>query len=78
MRVRYTDTALREIDEIFAFVAERNITAAVSVRARVVNLVGQLSHFPYMAQETELRGVRQLPLAIFHMSFFTLWKKTRW
>jgi plasmid stabilization system protein ParE len=62
MRVRYTETALRELDEILSYIADRNITAAASVRARVERLVGQLAGFPYMAQETEQAGVRRLPL----------------
>ncbi len=62
MRIRYTETALRELDEILAYIADRNSTAAAAVRTRIERLTGQLSNFPYMAQETERAGVRRLPL----------------
>jgi toxin ParE1/3/4 len=70
MKVRYTATALRELNEILAYVAERNVGAAAAVRVRIENLVGQLSLFPFMAQETELIGVRRLPLGNFPYAIF--------
>ena len=63
MRVRYTDTALRELDEIFAYITKNNRAAAASVVGRVENLIAQLAEFPLMAQETDLSGVRKFPLA---------------
>jgi plasmid stabilization system protein ParE len=35
MNVRYSHTALRELDEIFAYIYERNQTAAVRVVERI-------------------------------------------
>jgi toxin ParE1/3/4 len=65
MRVRYTDTALRELDEIFAYIAKNNRTAAASVVGRVEALIGQLAEFPLMAQETDVADVRKFPLGRF-------------
>lgn len=65
MRVRYTETALREVDEIFAYIANHSAAAAAAVVARVDELVGQLSEFPNMAQETDIAGVRKFPLGRF-------------
>jgi len=70
MRVRYTATALRELDEILAYIADRNAAAAASVRARVEDLVEQLSNFPFLAQETELKGVRRVPLGSYPYNIF--------
>ena len=73
MKVRYTGTALRELAEILAYIADRNATAAASVRARVEDLVEQLSYFPYMAQETERMGVRRVPLGSYpYVIFYTV------
>jgi toxin ParE1/3/4 len=65
MRVRYTGTALRELDEIFAYIAKNSAVAAASVVGRVESLIGQLAEFPYMAQETDIAGVRKFPLGRF-------------
>jgi toxin ParE1/3/4 len=73
MRVRYTETALRELDEILAYIADRNSRAAASVRARIEALVEQLSYFPYLAQETERMGVRRVPLGNYpYVIFYTV------
>jgi toxin ParE1/3/4 len=73
MKVRYTETALRELDEILAYIADRNFTAAASVRARVEELVERLSYFPYLAQGTERNGVRRVPLGNYpYVIFYTV------
>jgi plasmid stabilization system protein ParE len=38
MKVRYSETALRELDEIFAYIYERNSSAAVAVIDRIERL----------------------------------------
>jgi toxin ParE1/3/4 len=70
MKVRYTATALRELDELLAYIADRNTTAAASIRARVEALVEQLSNFPFLAQETELKGIRSVPLGSYPYNIF--------
>ena len=65
MRVRYTETALRELDDIFRYIAKNSVTGASSVVARVEQMIGQLAEFPHMAQETDLAGVRRFPLGRF-------------
>jgi toxin ParE1/3/4 len=70
MKVRYTATALHELDEILAYIADRNTVAAASVRARIEALVEQLSNFPFLAQETELEGVRRAALGNYPYNIF--------
>jgi toxin ParE1/3/4 len=73
MRVRYTETALREVDEIFTYIANHSVVAAAAVIARVDELVGQPSEFPYMAQETDIAGVRKFPLGRFpYVLYYTV------
>lgn len=61
MRIRYTETALVEVDEIFAYVAQRNPAAAARVVARIERTIKNLSDFPEMAQEADEPGVRRIP-----------------
>jgi len=42
MKVRYSETALRELDEIFAYIYERNRSAAAAVINRVEHLTSLL------------------------------------
>jgi plasmid stabilization system protein ParE len=70
MRVRYTETAQRELDDILAYIADRNFSAVSKLARRVEILLGRLAEFPYMAQVTEAGGVRRLPLVQFPYVIF--------
>jgi toxin ParE1/3/4 len=59
MKVRYSETALRELDEIFAYIYERNRSAAAAVVDRVAAL---LEEFPLAGHTTDEPGVRIMPL----------------
>jgi toxin ParE1/3/4 len=73
MKVRYTETALSEVDEIFAYIANYSVVAAAAVVERVDELIGQLSEFPYMAQETDNARVRKFPLGRFpYVIYYTV------
>ena len=62
MRIRYTETALIEIDRIFAYIAERNETAAHAVIERIKQLIAQLLEFPEMGPAADEPTVRMLPV----------------
>jgi toxin ParE1/3/4 len=62
MRARYTETALAEVNEIFAYISERNPSAAKRVVARVERTVRNLGDYPEMAQEADEDGVRRMPV----------------
>jgi toxin ParE1/3/4 len=62
MKVRYTATSLIEIDQIFAYIAERNFQAAVVVRGRIEGTIAALGDNPKMAQLTDEAGVRRMPV----------------
>jgi toxin ParE1/3/4 len=62
MKARYTETALAEINEIFAYISERSPTAAKRVVARVERTVRNLGNFPEMAQESDQESVRRIPV----------------
>jgi len=46
MKVRFTATALIEIDDIFAYLAARNAKAAATLIERVEKTVALLAEFP--------------------------------
>src|SRR5690349_11228483 len=73
MRLRYTATALVEIDEIFAYISERNPSAAERVVARIELIIQNLGHIPEMAQEADEPGVRRMPVTGYpFLVFYTI------
>ncbi len=70
MRLRYTDTALRELEEIFAYIFERNRSAAKAVVDRVRQLTALLEEFPFLGHDTDEQGVRVVPLVRYPFLIF--------
>jgi toxin ParE1/3/4 len=71
MKIRYTETALIEIDEIFAFIATDNVTAARAVVDRTQATIDRLSQFPrlgHIANENDVRSIQvgRYPFLIFY------------
>lgn len=65
MRVRYTETALADIDSIFFYVHERNPTAAARIVESVEATAARLATHPQSARKTDEPGVRMTPIARF-------------
>ncbi len=61
MKVRYSETALRELDEIFAYIHERNRPAAVAVVDRIERLTSLIGELPFIGHLTDEEGVRMMP-----------------
>src|SRR5262245_44337250 len=73
MKVRYTETALVEVEEFFAYLSERNVSAAKRVVARVEQTIRNLGAFPEMAQQTGEPGTRRMPVGRYpFMLFYTI------
>jgi toxin ParE1/3/4 len=62
MRVRYTRSALRDIDAILDHISTVNEAAARSVMTSVDLVVARLAKYPRSAPETEQLGVRMAPI----------------
>jgi plasmid stabilization system protein ParE len=62
MKVRWSKTALIELEDIFLYISERNRSAARSVVRRIEGLTEQLEQFPHMGQLTNEAGARALPV----------------
>ena len=56
MKVRYSETALRELDEIFAYIYERNRSAAVAVVDRIERLSSLIGDVPLIGHRTTRKG----------------------
>lgn len=70
MRVRYTETALRELGEILSYIFERNPSAAAGVADRVQRLAALLEEFPFAGHDTDEAGVRMVPLVRYPFLIF--------
>jgi plasmid stabilization system protein ParE len=57
MRVRYTDTALDETDDILKHIANDNPAAAASVAAAIKAAIGRLGTFPQIGAVTDEPGI---------------------
>lgn len=70
MKICYTETALVEVNEIFAYLSERNVAAAKRVVARVERTIQNLRDFPEMAQAADEVGARRMPVGRFPFIVF--------
>ena len=70
MKVRFTATALAELDRIAEYIARDNPAAAATVVSRVEQLTGRLAEFPQMAYATDEDGVRVVPVGRFPYLIF--------
>jgi toxin ParE1/3/4 len=71
MKVRWSETALAEIDSIFSYIYEHNRSAASAVVERIEGLTTLLGEFPLLGHLTDENGVRMLsvvryPFVIFY------------
>jgi len=69
MRVRYTRTALREVEEILSYLATRNPSAAAAVGARIEQVIAWIGQFPRIGYAIE-NDVRMLPLGRYPFVIF--------
>ncbi|MFZ1102133.1 MAG: type II toxin-antitoxin system RelE/ParE family toxin [Hyphomicrobiaceae bacterium] len=73
MNVRYTVKALKQLDEIFSYIAESDPGAAQSVKARIQRAINRLGRHPYSARPTERAGIRVLAVVRYpYLVFYTV------
>jgi plasmid stabilization system protein ParE len=70
MNVRYTDTALAEINDILAHIADDNPLAADEVGAIMRATIARLADFPRLAFETDVPEVRVAPVLPYRYLIF--------
>jgi plasmid stabilization system protein ParE len=57
MKVIFRKRAMRQLDEIYDYIRERNPSAAVAVLARIQASIRELGEFPFMAHKTDRAGI---------------------
>jgi len=62
-RIRWTQRALRRLDDIGAYIENDNPDAAARVVARIVTAVDMLRDLPATGRVRRLKGTRELVLA---------------
>lgn len=60
MKLRYSQRAKRDLDNIGDYVRERNPEAALRVRTAIVRSLRTLVMFPYIGRQQNALGVRKL------------------
>jgi len=62
VRIRYTATALVEVDEIFAYIAQDNRVAAARLVARIEEVAARIAELPYIGEATRKSQFRRFPV----------------
>jgi plasmid stabilization system protein ParE len=70
MKVRWSQTALKQLDDIFLYIYQRNRSAAPSVTKRVEELASLLGEFPFIGHLTDEADVRILPVVRYPFAIF--------
>jgi toxin ParE1/3/4 len=73
MKARWSETALVELESIFAYIHERNRTASIAVVERIEALISLLEDFPTMGHVTDENEVRVLSVVRYpFLIFYTI------
>jgi toxin ParE1/3/4 len=70
MSVRWSETALSEVQDIFSYLYERNRTAAAAVVQRFEELTVLLGEFPFAGHLTDEAGVRAISVVRYPFIIF--------
>lgn len=73
MKVRYTETALEEIEDILSYIAKDNSSAALKASLTILATIDRVAEFPRTAAETDTPGVKVAPVLPYrYLVFFTV------
>jgi plasmid stabilization system protein ParE len=73
MKVRWSLTALIELEEIFAYIFERNRRAAKAVVVRLDRVTERLESFPFTGTEADEENTYILPIVRYpYMLYYTV------
>jgi toxin ParE1/3/4 len=70
MKIRWSETALSELDNILAFIRQNNRSAAIAVVERIEALTALLAEFPLVGHLTDEAGVRVLAVVRYPFLIF--------
>ncbi len=72
MKVSYSLRVLRQLEEVHAYISERNPRAAAEVIGRIRDLCERLGEFPGLGTETDQAGVWRLPVVRYPYNIYYL------
>ena len=73
MKVTLTETALSELQEIYAYIATNNLTAARAVVGRIERIIRRIGEFPEIASPIDGSEIRVFPVPPFpYLIFYTV------
>ena len=79
MRVRYTEEAIADVEEILLYIAERNLTAAEIVSMAIEQTADRIGSFPHSSQATDEPDVRMAPVGRFpYLLFYRVNRNEIW
>lgn len=70
MKVRYTATALSEIEDILTYIARDNPSAALRVSLTMLATIERVVEFPHIAIESNVPAVRVAPVLPYRYLIF--------
>ena len=70
MKIRWSETALSELDDIFSYIQRNNRLAAIAVVERIEALTALLEEFPLVGHLTDEAGVRVLAVVRYPFLIF--------
>lgn len=62
MKIRYRPTALKQLDSIFGYIANRNPTSAEKVRIRIKQSIERLAEFSFSGRASKVPEIRELSI----------------
>jgi toxin ParE1/3/4 len=60
MNVRWSPTALRDIESLHSYVADDSLSAAIAAVERILSAIDALSRYPEMGRAGRVTGTREL------------------
>jgi toxin ParE1/3/4 len=69
MTVRWTPTALRDLDSLHSYIADDNTAAALAVLETVVAGIDALARHPEMGRKGRVAGTRELVIAPYVVAY---------
>jgi toxin ParE1/3/4 len=71
LKLIWRETARQDVRDIFGFIAERDVRAALSLKERIEATAERLTNHPYMFRPGRMPGTRE---ALIHPNYFLIYR----
>lgn len=73
MKIRYTQKALAQLDQVYSDIEAHDPRAAARVAARIQRAIERVARYPYSCRASELPGIRVLTIVRYpYLVFYTV------